>query len=210
MGRGEGCRAAARSWPSGRSEPRRCRAPSGPPGGKRPPGNRPTASDHPPLRETPAGGATATAVAHGASRSHWRRVSGSPRHEPRAPRTLDRTCSGMDSTCRCLRCPCLFDETRRRWPTLLTRQTSFATDAAGAPPLHRIAFLGNHSPRICGLATFTGDLRNAVAGAVPDAECLVLAMTDGGATHDYPPEVRVDIADDDARAYGRAAGSSTM
>lgn len=74
-----------------------------------------------------------------------------------------------------------------------------------APPLHRIAFLGNHPPRICGLATFTGDLRNAVAGAVPDAECFVLAMTDASATYDYPPEVWLDIAADDVQAYVRAA-----
>lgn len=74
-----------------------------------------------------------------------------------------------------------------------------------APPLHRIAFLGNHPPRICGIATFTGDLRSAVAGAVPEAECFVLAMTDGAAIHDYPAEVWFDIADDDVRAYGRAA-----
>lgn len=75
-----------------------------------------------------------------------------------------------------------------------------------APPLHRIAFLGNHPPRICGLATFTGDLRSAVAGAVPDAECFVLAMTDAAATYDYPPEVWIGIADDDLQSYGRAAG----
>jgi len=74
-----------------------------------------------------------------------------------------------------------------------------------APPLHRVAFLGNHPPRICGLATFTGDLRTAVAGALPDAECFVLAMTEAGARHAYPPEVWLQIAENDTRAYGRAA-----
>lgn len=74
-----------------------------------------------------------------------------------------------------------------------------------APPLHRIAFLGNHPPRICGLATFTGDLRTAVAGALPDAECFVLAMTETGASHAYPPEVWLQIPENDTRAYGRAA-----
>jgi glycosyltransferase involved in cell wall biosynthesis len=74
-----------------------------------------------------------------------------------------------------------------------------------APPLRRVAFLGNHAPRMCGLATFTGDLRSAVAGAVPDAECFVLAMTDAGAGYDYPPEVWLDIPEDDPQAYGRAA-----
>lgn len=74
-----------------------------------------------------------------------------------------------------------------------------------APPLHRIAFLGNHPPRICGLATFTGDLRTAVAGVLPDAECFVLAMTETGAIHAHPPEVWLQIPESDTRAYGRAA-----
>ena len=43
-----------------------------------------------------------------------------------------------------------------------------------APSLHRLAFLGNHPPRVCGLATFTADLRAAVAGAAPEAECFAL------------------------------------
>lgn len=74
-----------------------------------------------------------------------------------------------------------------------------------APPLHRIAFLGNHPPRMCGLATFTGDLRSAVASAVPGAECFVLAMTEAGASHAYPPEVWLQIPENDTRAYDRAA-----
>jgi len=73
------------------------------------------------------------------------------------------------------------------------------------PPLHRIAFLGNHPPRICGLATFTGDLRTAVAGAAPGAECFALAMTDVAASYAYPPEVWLEIADNDVNAYSRAA-----
>lgn len=72
-------------------------------------------------------------------------------------------------------------------------------------PLHRVAFLGNHPPRMCGLATFTGDLRSAVAGAIPEAECFVLAMTDAGASYDYPPEVWLEINDRDAQSYRHAA-----
>lgn len=76
---------------------------------------------------------------------------------------------------------------------------------SSVPPLHRIAFLGNHPPRMCGLATFTGDLRSAVAGALPNAECFVLAMTEAGASHAYPPEVWLQIPENDTRAYCRAA-----
>lgn len=74
------------------------------------------------------------------------------------------------------------------------------------PPIHRVAFLGNHPPRVCGLATFTADLRAAVAGAAPEADCFALAMTDraSGGAYDYPPEVRLEIPADDPGAYGRA------
>lgn len=74
-----------------------------------------------------------------------------------------------------------------------------------APPLHRIAFLGNHPPRMCGLATFTGDLRTAVTGAVPRAECFVLAMTETAASHAFPPEVWLQIPENNTRAFIRAA-----
>jgi glycosyltransferase involved in cell wall biosynthesis len=73
------------------------------------------------------------------------------------------------------------------------------------PPLNRIAFVGNYSPRRCGLATFTRDLRNAVATALPEAECLVVAMNDRGRSYDYPAEVRVAFDDADPDAPRRAA-----
>ncbi len=74
------------------------------------------------------------------------------------------------------------------------------------PSLRRVAFLGNHPPRLCGLATFNADLRSAVAGAAPDADCFALAMTDrAGGPYDYPPEVRLEVPDDDLPAYRRAA-----
>ena len=43
---------------------------------------------------------------------------------------------------------------------------------------HRLAFLGDYLPRLCGIATFTHDLCEAVAGAAPDAECFVGAVND--------------------------------
>lgn len=35
----------------------------------------------------------------------------------------------------------------------------------------RIAFLGGFLPRLCGIATFTHDVCEAVAAAVPAADC---------------------------------------
>jgi glycosyltransferase involved in cell wall biosynthesis len=72
-------------------------------------------------------------------------------------------------------------------------------------PLNRIAFVGNHVPRRCGLATFTRDLRSAVAAHLPEAECAVVAMNDRGAAYDYPAEVRFECADGDRAAFARAA-----
>lgn len=74
-----------------------------------------------------------------------------------------------------------------------------------SPDLSRIAFVGNFVPRRCGIATFTRDLRAAVARHLPDAECPVVAMNDGGAEHDYPDEVRFVCDDGDPAAYRRAA-----
>jgi glycosyltransferase involved in cell wall biosynthesis len=74
-----------------------------------------------------------------------------------------------------------------------------------SPLLSRIAFVGNFVPRRCGIATFTRDLRAAVAGRLPAAECPVIAMNDGGVAHAYPDEVRFVCHDGDPAAYRRAA-----
>jgi len=46
--------------------------------------------------------------------------------------------------------------------------------------IQRIAFIGNHLPRRCGIATFTNDLHRAVSMARSDLETGVVAMTDPG------------------------------
>src|SRR5579864_7500768 len=72
-------------------------------------------------------------------------------------------------------------------------------------PLQRIAFIGNHLPRRCGIATFTHDLHRAVATARPDLETGVVAMTDPGRTYDYPPTVPFQIHDEMISDYIAAA-----
>ena len=62
-------------------------------------------------------------------------------------------------------------------------------------PLQRIAFIGNHLPRRCGIATFTHHLHQAVSIARPDIDTGVVAMTDPGRTYDYPPAVRFQVHD---------------
>jgi glycosyltransferase involved in cell wall biosynthesis len=68
----------------------------------------------------------------------------------------------------------------------------------------RIAFIGNSLPRRCGIATFTTDLRQAIAesGAV---ETAVVAMTDHGHSYDYPSSVAFEIDDARLDAYVEAA-----
>ncbi len=73
-----------------------------------------------------------------------------------------------------------------------------------APPM-RIAFLGNYVPRLCGIATFTHDLCEAVAGAVPAAQCYVGAVNDRVEGYEYPSRVRFELLEKDLDSYRRAA-----
>jgi glycosyltransferase involved in cell wall biosynthesis len=70
-------------------------------------------------------------------------------------------------------------------------------------PLSRVVILGTHSPRLCGIATFTTDLAVAIAESDPDVQVGVVAMTDG--EYDYPSSVFAQIPDSDPNAYKLAA-----
>jgi glycosyltransferase involved in cell wall biosynthesis len=76
---------------------------------------------------------------------------------------------------------------------------------ATATPIRKLALIGNHLPRQCGIATFTTDLSSSIAQAAPNLEALVVAMNDAGREHAYPPQVRFEIGEDDLAAYRRAA-----
>jgi glycosyltransferase involved in cell wall biosynthesis len=71
--------------------------------------------------------------------------------------------------------------------------------------IRRVAVLGNHLPRHCGIATFTTHLAAAVAQAAPSVDCLVLAVNDPGKRHAYPERVRFEITEADAASYQRSA-----
>jgi glycosyltransferase involved in cell wall biosynthesis len=71
--------------------------------------------------------------------------------------------------------------------------------------LQRIAFIGNHLPRRCGIATFTHDLHQAVSNCRPQLDTSVVAMTDSGRTYEYPPAVRFHIHDDEIGEYVQTA-----
>ena len=69
----------------------------------------------------------------------------------------------------------------------------------------KVAILGDYLPRKCGIATFTTDLRCAVAAEFPAMECLVVPVNDVAGGYNYPAEVRFEIAEQDLPSYLRAA-----
>jgi glycosyltransferase involved in cell wall biosynthesis len=58
---------------------------------------------------------------------------------------------------------------------------------------------------MCGIATFTADLREAIARQVPGTECWVVAMNDKASSYDYPPSVRFEVNQNRLSDYQLAA-----
>ncbi|MCI0338073.1 MAG: glycosyltransferase family 4 protein [Acidobacteria bacterium] len=71
--------------------------------------------------------------------------------------------------------------------------------------VRKIAFVGDHLPRKCGVATFTSDLLAAVAAAYPQSQCLALSVNDIKGGYEYPEVVRFEIEEQDLPSYLRAA-----
>jgi glycosyltransferase involved in cell wall biosynthesis len=72
-------------------------------------------------------------------------------------------------------------------------------------PVNRIALLGNHLPRKCGIATFTSDLYSALSSQYPDIYNIVIPINDIKDGYNYPSNVRFDIDEDDINSYKSAA-----
>ncbi len=70
--------------------------------------------------------------------------------------------------------------------------------------IQRVALVGNHLPRRCGIATFTADLSSAISAVAPAVDCQVVAMNDAGRSHIYPQKVRFEIEDGEIASYRRA------
>src|SRR3984893_5633912 len=71
--------------------------------------------------------------------------------------------------------------------------------------VRKIAFVGDHLPRKCGIATFTSDLLSAVAGAHPQSQCFSVSVNDIQGGYEYPEVVRFEIEEQDLSSYLRAA-----
>lgn len=78
-------------------------------------------------------------------------------------------------------------------------------DVQSFPLPTRLAFIGNHLPRHCGLATFTTDLCNAIAAEYGDQRLFAIAVNDPDSTYDYPERVRLEMDQEDCSSYERAA-----
>ncbi|NBB89987.1 MAG: glycosyltransferase [Spirochaetes bacterium] len=71
--------------------------------------------------------------------------------------------------------------------------------------VERIAFLGGFVPRLCGIATFTSDICEAVATASPASEVYACAVNDLAQGYDYPSRVRFELAEQSLDSYRRVA-----
>ena len=69
----------------------------------------------------------------------------------------------------------------------------------------RIAVIGNHLPRQCGIATFTTDLCDAIAAEYGASQLSVVAVNDGHSSYLYPERVRFEISEGDIASYRAAA-----
>jgi glycosyltransferase involved in cell wall biosynthesis len=69
----------------------------------------------------------------------------------------------------------------------------------------RIAVIGNHLPRQCGIATFTTDLCAAIASEYGTARLLALPVNDTEEGYDYPARVRWSLSQDELKSYQEAA-----
>ena len=79
------------------------------------------------------------------------------------------------------------------------------TKTAQATSLKRIALIGNSPPRLCGIATFTADVRRALMTTYPELAVDLYAMNDPDGGHAYGPEVVCTLEQDDINDYVQAA-----
>lgn len=71
--------------------------------------------------------------------------------------------------------------------------------------VRKIAFVSNHLPRKCGIATFSSDLLAAVATEHPESQCFSVSVNDIKGGYEYPDVVRFEIEEQDLPSYLCAA-----
>src|SRR2546430_955214 len=73
--------------------------------------------------------------------------------------------------------------------------------------VREIAFVGDHLPRKCGIATFTSDLLVSVAAAHPQSQCFSVSVNDIKGGYETPEVVRFEMEEQDLSSYLRAGDS---
>ena len=68
-----------------------------------------------------------------------------------------------------------------------------------------IVLIGNYLPRRCGIATFTTHLFDSITLHLTSTNCWVIAMNDQPEGYSYPPQVRLQINQDQLNEYSLAA-----
>lgn len=76
--------------------------------------------------------------------------------------------------------------------------------------LGAIAMVASYVPRRCGIATFTADLTEAIAGAAPDTNTCTVALNDRPEGYRYPPRVWFEINENRLGEYRLAADFLNM
>ncbi len=71
--------------------------------------------------------------------------------------------------------------------------------------INKVIFIGNYSPRKCGIATFTTDLCESFSLKFPETTCHVMPVTDIPEGYSYPDRVRFEITEQDIDSYKKAA-----
>ncbi|HET9949562.1 MAG TPA: glycosyltransferase, partial [Longimicrobiales bacterium] len=71
--------------------------------------------------------------------------------------------------------------------------------------VRRLALVGNHLPRRCGIATFTTHLSEAIGACAPDVSRLVIPVDDRPEGYDYPDPVRFVLQQNELESYREAA-----
>ncbi len=80
-----------------------------------------------------------------------------------------------------------------------------APKSCSLPLPTRIAFVGNYLPRQCGIATFTTDLCTALATEYGAGRLFAIPVNDPDSSYEYPEQVRLELEQEDAASYERAA-----
>ena len=71
--------------------------------------------------------------------------------------------------------------------------------------INSVAVIGNYLPRLCGIATFTTDLVEALSTEAPGINCWTVAMNDTPEGYAYPEKVRFEINQNKLTDYNVAS-----